>query len=121
MSHENLDRQILTLESALELFCGDVHDDEEWDPAFDEVAGQWAYFKEEGRWVRDAWKDILESHDQKIAQYLIENFANQGKYEPAEAYRILKKWYDHFQPVWESLETPELVEEISLPPYILDH
>lgn len=106
-----------TLAYALERFCGDVTFDEEWDPAFDDIAQAWSYSKERGREVRDAWRAVLTKNDGAVARYLVESWANQGRQEPEKALRLLRKWYDHLQPVWDSLEDDEPCEPIRLPPY----
>lgn len=121
MHYEFEDDATERLAYALELFCGDVVDDDEWDQYFDDVAQQWSHFKDQGREVRDAWQTVLAKNDGKLANYLVHKWANQGDYQPKEALRVLRKWYDHLQPLWDSLQTDEPPGPIQLPPYVCDH
>ena len=121
MSISTDDWNIKILADNLLFLCGDVWDDEEWDPAFDKVANHLVQVREECHKAETTWRAVLNKKDPVLAQMLVEKWASQGLHPPEEAYRILKKWYDHLQPVWDTLETDEPVNEIKLPPYVLDH
>ena len=121
LNFDSLDPETKRLADALQLLAGDVIDDDEWDEYFDLTAHQWAKFKEQGRQVRDDWRAVLAKDNGELANYLVHNWANQGDYPPEEAQRILKKWYDHLQPVWDSLETDDPPGDIQLEKYIYDH
>lgn len=118
---DDLDPDTRLLADALQLLAGDILEDEEWDQYFDDTAHQWAQFKEQGRGVRDAWQAVLAKNDGELASYLIHKWARQGNYQPDEALRILRKWYDHLRPVWNSLETDGPPGPMQLQPYVCDH
>ena len=116
MSSAMEDRDYKIMADTLIFLCGDVWDEDEWNEGFDKVAGQFINSKRQGRIAHDAWKAILDRKDGKVAQRLVKDWANQGLFPPEEAYRLLKKWYDHLQPVWDELDT-DSEEFVKLPPY----
>jgi hypothetical protein len=110
------DRNVKITADTLIFLCGDVWDEDEWDEGFDKVAGQFVNYKRQGREAHDAWQAVLEKKDGQIAQMLVKDWANQGIYPPDEALRLLKKWFDHLQPVWDQLDN-DSEKFVELPPY----
>lgn len=98
--------------SALESFCGDVDEVEEWQEAFRVMAINWGDDKELGRGLHAAWLDILSRDDDTLFKNLVSNCANQGDCSAEEAKGLLQEWYDHLQPLWDSLKSDEPAGEI---------
>ena len=88
----------------LETLFNEAMDEDDIAESIEDMSEQWRGTPEYARTIREHWQGVLNERDPAVAQYLIQDWAKQGKFAPEEAIEQLQTWYDQLQPLWSELD-----------------